>query len=205
MIKRLLAVGLLAGVGWCQEPPKFDAPTPTRAQLLKMGYVKVAEWASQHASLNEVETDAVAGWYARIRLEANKPLLKDKPALVQAMKDLNAWNDEYYQALYLYMGGGTMYSHAASRSAGTLADVEAQAAQAWSKPPGKTPSSQNFAREHPDWTKVDHDQAELKKALAREGAAHQRALASLKKLPGGAREVLARYLSDTSASRWGEN
>ncbi|MBS2033724.1 hypothetical protein JST97_02000 [bacterium] len=205
MIKRLLLMGLLATVGWAQELPQFNAPTPGREQLLKMGYPGFSEWANEHASLNEVQADSVAAWYARIRLDADKPLLKDKPGLVQAMKDLNAWNELYYEALYLYMGGGTMYSHAASRSVASLADVEAEAIQAWRKAPGKSPAGHTFAQQHPDWNKIDHNQAELKKAITREGVAYQKALASLKKLPGGAREVLARYLADTSGSRWGEN
>lgn len=205
MIRGWFLALLLVGSVLAQDLPKFNSPAPGRAQLLKMGYVKVAEWANEHASMNELEADAVAAWYARIRLEANKPLLKDKPALVQAMKDLRAWNDQYYQALYWYMGGGTMYSHAGNRSTATLADVETEAAQAWTKAPGKSPLGRSFAQEHPDWAKVDHDQDELKKAVAGEEAAFHKALTSLKKLPGGAREVLARYLSDTSGSKWGEN
>lgn len=206
MIKRLIIMGLLVAAAAAQDLPKFDAPTPAKGQLLKMGYSGVNDWAQKHApSMNEVQADAVAAWYARIRQQANKPLLKDKPALVQAMKDLSAWNDEYYSTLYWYMGGGTMYSHAGNLSVGSLADVEAQAAEAWSKPGGKTPAGRTFAQEHPDWSKVDHDQAEVKKAVAKEGAAYQKALASLKKLPAGAREILGKYLADTSGSKWGEN
>ena len=197
---------LLTGLALAQDLPKFDTATPGRVQVLKMRYAGLSKWADQHAqAMNEVEADALAAWYARIRLQANQPMLKEKPALVQAMKDLNAWNGQYYETLYLYMGGGTMYSHAGNRSVASLADVEADAAMAWSQPGGKTPKGRNFAQEHPDWVKIDHDQAELKKAVAREGAAFQRATASLLKLPIGAREVLATYLAGTSGSRWGEN
>jgi hypothetical protein len=206
MIRQWLVLVLLTATLAAQDLPKFDAPTPGNEQLLKMGYNGVNEWAQKHApSMNEMQADAVAAWYARIRLQANKPLLKDKPALVQAMKDLSAWNSEYYSTLYWYMGGGTMYSHAGTRSAGSLADVEAQAARAWAKPGGKTPAGRTFAQAHPDWTKVDHDQAEVKKAVAKEGAAYQKVLASLQKLPPGAREILGKYLADTSSSKWGEN
>lgn len=197
---------LLTGLALAQDLPKFDTATPGRVQVLKMRYAGLSKWADQHAqAMNEVEADALAAWYARIRLQANQPMLKEKPALVQAMKDLNAWNGQYYETLYLYMGGGTMYSHAGNRSVASLADVEADAAMAWSQPGGKTPKGRNFAQEHPDWVKIDHDQAELKKAVAREGAAFQKATASLLKLPIGAREVLATYLAGTSGSRWGEN
>lgn len=197
---------LLTGLALAQDLPKFDTATPGRVQVLKMRYAGLSKWADQHAqAMNEVEADALAAWYARIRQQANQPLLKEKPALVQAMKDLNAWNGQYYETLYLYMGGGTMYSHAGNRSVASLADVEADAAMAWSQPGGKTPKGRNFAQEHPDWVKIDHDQAELKKAVAREGAAFQKATASLLKLPIGAREVLATYLAGTSGSRWGEN
>ena len=205
-MKKWLLVLMLTGLVWAQDLPKFDVATPVRAQVLKMRYEGLSKWADEHAkTMNEVEADALAGWYARMRQEANRPMLKGKPALVQAMKDLSAWNTEYYETLYLYMGGGTMYSHAGNRSVASLADVEADAAAAWSQPGGKTPKGRNFAQEHPDWVKADHDQAELKKAVAREGAAFQKATASILKLPIGAREVLATYLASTSGSRWGEN
>lgn len=197
---------LLTSLVLAQDLPKFDTAPPGRAQVLKMRYTGLYQWADRHAgAMNEVEADALAAWYAKIRFQANQPLLKGKPALVQAMKDLKAWNEEYYQALYLYMGGGTLYAHSGNRSVASLADVEADAAAAWSRPGGKTPKGRPFAVEHPDWARADHDQAELKKAVAREEAAFQKATASLAKLPGGAREVLATYLASTSGARWGEN
>ena len=205
-MKQLLLGLLLSGWVWAQDLPKFDVPAPRQAEVLKMRYVGLSKWADQHAkTMNEAEADALAGWYAGIRLEANKALLKGKPGLVLAMKDLNAWNDEYYQALYLYMGGGTLYTHSGNRSVASLADVEADAARAWAEPGGKTPKGRPFAQQYPDWSKADHDQAELKKAVAREGAAFQKALASILKLPIGAREILATYLDRTSGARWGEN
>lgn len=206
-MKRVLLLGLLlTGLALPQDLPKFDVATPGSAQVLKMRYAGLSKWADQHArTMNEVEADALAGWYAKIRREANRPLLKDKPALVQAMKDLTAWNSCYYEALYFYMGGGTLYSHSGNRSVASLADVEADAAAAWNQRGGKTPKGTTFAQEHPDWAKVEQDQAQLKKAVAREEAAFQKATASLLKLPIGAREVLATYLASTSGAGWGEN
>ena len=206
-MKKILAVVLLlSGLGRAQDLPKFDVATPSRQQVLKMRYSGLATWADQHAgAMNEVEADFLAGWYAKMRNQANVPLLQGKPGLVQAMKDLRAWNNDYYDALYLYQGGGTMYSHAASRSVASLADVEADAASAWAKAPGKTPAGRPFAQVHPDYTKVDQDQARLRKAVAAENASFGKALASLKKLPGGAREVLGRYLAELSEAKWGEN
>lgn len=205
-MKRLFLAFLLTSCVWAQDLPKFDVPAPTRAEVLKMRYVGLSKWADQHAqTMNEAEADALAGWYARIRLEANQPLTKGKPGLVQAMKDLNAWNDEYYQALYLYMGGGTLYTHSGNRSVASLADVEAEAARAWSQPGGKTPKGRPFAQQYPDWSKSGQDQAALKKAVTREGVAFQKALGSILKLPIGAREILASYLDRTSGARWGEN
>lgn len=206
-MKKTLLLGLLwTGLALAQDLPTFDVAAPGRAQVLKMRYAGLSQWADQHAkTMNEAEADSLAGWYAKIRRQANLPLLKDKPALVQAMKDLGAWNDSYYETLYLYMGGGTLYSHSGNRSVATLADVEADAARAWKQEGGKTPKGRSFAQEHPDWVKVEQDQAQLKKAVAREGAAFQKATASLLKLPIGAREILATYLASTSGARWGEN
>ena len=206
MRKLLALVLLLRGLTLAQELPKFDVATPSRQQVLKMRYSGFSTWADQHAgAMNEVEADFLAGWYAKMRSQANVALLKGKPALAQAMKDLRTWNNDYYDALYLYQGGGTMYSHAASRSVASLADVEADAALAWTKAPGKTPAGRPFGQVHPDYSKVEQDQASLRKAVAAENASYQRALASLKKLPGGAREVLGRYLADLSEAKWGEN
>ncbi len=205
-MKRLLPGLLLTGLAWTQDLPKFDVATPGRDQVLKMRYDGLSRWADEHAkAMNEVEADALAGWYAKMRLEANQPNLKGKQALVQAMKDLRSWNSEYYATLYLYMGGGTMYSHAGNRSVASLADVEADAAAAWSQPGGKTPKGRDFAHEHPDWVKVEQDKLALNKAVHREAAMFQKATASILKLPIGAREVLATYLASTSGSRWGEN
>ncbi|MBX3168986.1 MAG: hypothetical protein KF760_16375 [Candidatus Eremiobacteraeota bacterium] len=206
MTKLLLSGLVLTGLALAQDLPKFDVARPDTPQVLKMRYTGLSRWADEHSqAMNEAEADALAGWYAGIRREANRPLLKDKPALVQAMKDLSAWNSCYYETLYLYKGGGTLYSHAGKRSVASLADVEADAAIAWSQPGGKTPRGRTFAQQHPDWLKVEQDQAELKKAVAREGVAFQKATASLVKLPIGAREVLATYLATTSEGRWGEN
>lgn len=206
-MRRVLALlVLMSGMVLGQDLPKFDVATPSPQQVLKMRYAGLASWAEQHAgAMNEVEADFLAGWYAKIRTQANVALLKGKPALVQAMKDLRAWNDDYYDALYLYEGGGTMYSHASSRSVASLADVEADAALAWNDSPGKTPAGRPFGQVHPDYAKVDQDQARLRKAVARENASFQKALASLKKLPGGSREILGRYLADLSEAKWGEN
>ena len=205
-MKRLLCALLLTGWVWAQDLPRFDVPAPSRAEVLKMRYVGLSQWADQHArTMNEAEADSLAAWYAKIRLEANRGLTRGKPALVQAMKDLHAWNDEYYQTLYLYMGGGTLYTHSGNRSVASLADVEADAANAWSQPGGKTPKGRAFAQQYPDWSKGDHDQARLKQAMAREGAAFQKAVRSMLKLPSGPREILATYLDRTSGARWGEN
>jgi hypothetical protein len=205
-MKRLLSGLLLTGLAWSQDLPRFDVATPGRDQVLKMRYDGLSRWADEHAkTMNEVEADALAAWYAKMRLAANQPMLKGKPALVQAMKDLRAWNSEYYDTLYLYMGGGTLYSHSGNRSVASLADVEADAAKAWSQPGGKTPKGRDFAQEHPDWVKVEQDKLALNKAVHREAAMFQKATASILKLPIGAREVLATYLASTSGSRWGEN
>ena len=43
------------------------------------------------------------------------------------MKAVRKWSETYYEVLYDFMGGGTLYTHSASRSQAALTDVEAEA------------------------------------------------------------------------------
>lgn len=211
MNRLVLLVIMLASLqclAFAQDLPKFDAPMPTPAQVLKMRYDGLVKWADKHSkSSNEMQLDNLAAWYEKIRLRANQPQLNARPTLAAAMNAVGKWNAAYYSALLTYNRGGTLYTHSANRAGAELADVEADALAAWRSKPSRTivlttikPFAANY-RTIPDY--ID-DRADYRRVLKEEARALDRAREAVGVLPAGPRYLLAKYMLDLSTTNWGE-
>ena len=210
MQKQLFLLALLVCLswpGWAQELPHFSKPLPPVSKVLQMRYPGLAEWADANApTMNEVQADSLADWYAKARKDANKPQLNKHPELKGAMTALETWNSDYYEALYIHMGGGTMYSHSAHRSLASLADVEFDALSRWSAPP-KTNIAVSGAKAFRVKKKMSQyvdDKVAYKKALDKEQASLEKVKAAVSKLPPGPRAALAGYIVELASNSWGE-
>jgi hypothetical protein len=120
----------------------MDAPVPSKAEIVKMGYEKFTDWASSHAKdgVSELTYDEIAGGYADIKGEANKEAAaslkpEDSKALFGTADKIANWQTQRLETEYTYEGGGTMYTHAIGRDFASLQDVVGEAITDWNTTP----------------------------------------------------------------------
>lgn len=215
-MKRLALLVLLvvaaALSAWAQrELPRFDRPLPSDAEILRMRYRVFDAWAYEHAKqANEVQQDAVAEWYADLRERANEKTMAGRSWQVvvrNATRAVKRWAADRWLVISMQAGGGTMYTHASIREVAVIADVETDAIAAWTPYatalPGAVDSIQPFKATRPGRTDVNSTPAaQFARALSEEAASLQRAQAAVRRLPPGAEEAFARFMTEHAARGW---
>ncbi len=192
-----------------EELPRFNAPLPSKAVVLRMRYDGFMKWVDKHGMhMSEVSEDQAADYYARLRSDANRTALKAHPTLKAAIAAVKAWTGDYYMAVYTRMGGGTLYLHMADRAGAQIADAEALALASWNHAPRRSiplSSLHTFLENTHGTAPPVQNNRDLVVAMNREAKALARVKSGLRRLPAGPAEVLAKFVYDTSTLRWGDS
>lgn len=187
--------------------PAFNAPLPSEAEILRMGYRGLSAWADTHApAMNEVQADNLAIWYSRIRERANRQQMRNTD-LEAATRALRTWSSHRWNVMYLQAGGGTIFVHTSVRETATIADLEARAIKGWREK--GTAGAADAVRSYRSMkvAKTPYNVAPAKaynEALADEEGSLIALKIMLARLPVGPQRIYARYMSELSRTRFGD-